>query len=340
MKYFVNVSLHVVILLTLLITAAGCQQKSVLQYLEMVEPEEMVICKSDIGFTPDDWTVLNGKLVLLNSSEGLFEVDPEKGNGIRLFDIGQGPESLIGPKAISIAGTMAWICSYSQMSHLYRVDFSSVPPVMERWKLPAAMVSDDVVALPDGSVACSWVYWEDGLVRVFSGDGKESGVFGKARHIDLMMKFNVNRSYLYRVDAKLYVVQSIVPEIQVIDLKHEGRVSSIPLDPPFYQSVPDSYDVAKYDRDAHWQWMARWTRLSGITGSGPWILVQYRRGYDQGFLYEFVNLDSPERRFYWGPTDASIRQIHLKGNKLVGDGLRDAGEGMEWVEYRFSLPLE
>ncbi len=318
----------------------SCMNQDPVTYSEVTEIETARKC-TFTGVGPiRDWAVYNGDMIVVQREDGVVRIDGQNGETDVLFDVGQGPESVLEPWRISACGDTAWVCSFHLVNFVYRIQLNGEPPRIEQFKLPLSSDFDDVVGLADGSLGCSYVYWDDELVRVISPEGKQAVTLGQATHMDLMKKFNVNEARLYAVGDTIYAIQSAVPEIQVLDrTKPGGEIQRIELNPPFYKPLSEPYNVQKYDEKGHREWMAHFTHLDEITGSGRWLLIRFETGFEWEYYYELLNLDNLRNRYYWGPMDAKIGTLREEDNSLVADALRETEDGMEWLEYRFSPSL-
>lgn len=315
----------------------SCSEAERVTYSQITEIESIHKCTfTDIGHIRD-WSVYKGDLIVAQREDGIVRINGENGAVEVLFDVGQGPESMLSPLRICVGADTAWVCSMHLLNFVYRIQLNENPPGIGRFELPFSSNFQDLVALSDGSLGCSYVYWDDDLVRVVSPGGKQTEALGQPTHMELMKKFNVNEARLYADGDTIYAIQSAVPEIQVLDrTRPGGEMQRIKLNPPFYKPLSEPYNVQKYDFEAHYRWMAHWTHLDEITGCERWLLIRFETGFEWEYYYELLNLDNLKNRYYWGPMNAKIGTLRKQENALVADALRETEDGMEWVEYQFS----
>lgn len=172
----------------------NCAEQKRVTYIQASEIETAHKCTfTDIGHIRD-WCVYKGDLIVAQREDGIVRINGENGAIEVLFDVGQGPESVLEPWRISVCADTAWVCSMHMLNFVYRIQLNHKPPRIERFEMPFSFHFDDLVGLADGSLGCSYVYWDDELVKVVSPEGKQTETLGQPTHMELMKKFNVNEA--------------------------------------------------------------------------------------------------------------------------------------------------
>lgn len=273
----------------------------------------------------------------------VWKIDPENNKEDICIKRGVGPDEILDPKRIVFFNGNIWINARYISRHLYRFPaFPAAPAAASDWKLEilnfkTPFICDDFQPFQDNKVVMVYTYWKDELVRVYDLDTKEIKKGGKPYFIDPMKRFNVSSASVAVLGDKAYVVQSIIPEVQVLSLPSLEKVETIEMNPPFLKEIPAKYEIDKYDNRAHFKWMSSWTRLVDIMADGNRLLVKYRKGYEQLYYYELIDLDSLDRRFFIDETMYSVFHFEAHDKTIYLEIYEQQEEQIVWKKAEVSF---
>jgi hypothetical protein len=222
-------------------------------------------------------------ILMESNNKGILKINLLQNKSSLLFKEGQGPNEILSPKKIVLKNKFCWINSFYETPYIYRFNPLASQPILERINIKTIHSTDDIEPISNNLIALSNVYWQDGLLKIYNTEKKTCLTVGKPTFIKLMNKFNVNFSSLYVNKNKIYIIQSIVPEIKVFNIETKCFEKNIKLQPPFYKPIPPKYNIDKFDYKGHRKWMHMWTSLNEIIGVKNFILLRYRKGYEFEF---------------------------------------------------------
>ncbi len=246
----------------------------------------------------------------------------------KIINEGVGPEEVYAPNKIHCTGKACWINSYYPLSYIYKLN--SENNELERVSLGSPFYFDDF------QINRNWLviinpYWKDNLVKILDLEKAEIvKACGKRYFIPLMKKFNVNEGNILVLNGNIVANQSILNEISIFS-KECSFERKVKFNPPFYKPMPSKYRVEKFDDEAHRKWMSKWTNVYKLLGSGNWILVIYRLGYEKVYFYEYFNPNHSRIRYFSGRS--KIEMLNLRGKNFVG--MLDDGEKLWLVKGKF-----
>ncbi len=321
----------------LLVYFSGCSSKD-----DTLNYKPTTINSTSIEFTSVDIPYagssvkIDGKIYTI--SRKTWEIDLKTGIERVAFEDGVGPDSIFAPSRIRFYNKELWVNSYKSNRFLYHfLNVTDAPPTLNVLRFDNALCFDDFQFISPNKIALTYTYWEDGLVRIYDlGTKKVEQQFSKPHVIDIMGKFNVNTASMYYYQDSLYIVESITPAIKVISLPDNSE-SEIQLSPPFFQPIPETYKVNKFDQNSHKAWMAGWTSVSNIMGSNGWLLVTYKRGYENKYYYELVNTKHLSKRLYIDETPNNVYEFKVEGNVAHLGVTEEKGENTLWKKEQVSL---
>jgi hypothetical protein len=223
-----------------------------------------------------------------------------------------------------------YVNSYFQLNYLchFSADLNNLNPERIYFDLP--LDGDDFDFLSSSLMVMTRAYWEKGYVRFYDLKSKKTVEIGESKITDIMLKFNVNRSYLCVLAGKIYVVQATKPEIMEISIKSAKITNTYTLSPPFYRPMPKKYNVLRHDGKNHKKWMASWTSLDDIMGNENFLLISYRWGYDRRFCYELINTKNVDYRYFIDETPGQIYDFEVHKNHIEFDLCEQQDDKILW----------
>lgn len=271
------------------------------------------------------------------ANKNIWKIDLSTGNEAIFIYKGIGPNEIVKPKRVVLFKDYIWINTWYDNRYIYRFSTKSPTLKLESIEFNRPYVCDDFEPLSDTKVAMVYAYWKEELLRIYNLENEEIKRCGKPDFIEIMNKFNVNNASIAVLNDIAYVIQSIKPEIQVFSLVDSTKIETIILDPPFFKKIPDKYEVNKFDRDAHYDWMSGWTRLVDIFAHGKWLLIKYRKGYENKYYYELINLDNKKERLFITETPDSIFDFKVKDKNVLVETYEQTEEKIIWKKAEILL---
>lgn len=250
---------------------------------------------------------------------------------------GAGPNEILKPKRIVFFNDNIWINLGYISRHIYRFPAAASDLTLEILNFQTALMFDDFEPIQGNKVLMVYPYWKNELVRIYDLDTKEITKGGKPYFIEAMIHFNINRASVAVMGDKVYVIQSIKPEVQVYSLPSLELVEIIDMNPPFFKEMPGKYEIDKFDNGAHFKWMSSWTRLVDVMADGNRLLVKYRKGYEQLYHYELIDLDSLNRRFFIDETVDSIFDFKVRDKTIYLEMYEQQEEQIVWKKAEVSF---
>jgi len=267
----------------------------------------------------------------------VWKIDLENNKEDIYIGSGAGPNEILKPKRIVFFNDYIWINLGYMSRHIYRFPAAASDLKLEILNFQTALMFDDFEPIQDNKVLMVYPYWKNGLVRIYDLDTKEITKGGKPYFIEAMKHFNINSASVAVMGDKVYVIQSIKPEVQVYSLPSLELVKIIDMNPPFFKERPAKYEIDKFDNGAHFKWMSSWTRLSDIMVDGNRLLIKYRKGYEQLYYYELIDLDSLNRRFFIDETVDSVFHFKVRDKTIYLEMYELQEEQIVWKKADVSF---
>lgn len=276
-------------------------------------------------------------------NKGIWKVDLKTGKEEFLFQHGVGPNEIY--HADNLSHFNGRIYAQSMMPSKYLFHFS--PAEAEKKQLTTlsfngrdAFTFDDFVFISENVLALAFPYWEEGLVRFYDLEKKEY-IKGLATPtvIPLMKKFNINAVSLCTYSDKLYVAESIKPEVKIISVKTREITNILKLSPPFYIPLSSVKEARadKYNNDQVAKWMAKWSKIRNLIAADGWLMIKYQWGYDARYSYELINVKKPHQRYYIDEIPYEIFDMKITGNRAVFTASEEREEELAWLEWDVQL---
>ena len=260
----------------------------------------------------------------------VWKIDLENNKEDIYIKSGVGPNEILKPKRIVFFHDNIWINLQYPDRHIYRFPAAASDLKLEILNFNTAFLFDDFQPIQDNKVVMVYTYWENELVRIYDLDTKKMKKGGKPYYVEAMQHFNISSASVAVLNDKAYIIQSIKPEVQVFSLPALEKVEIIEMNPPFFKEMPAKYEIDKFDNKAHFKWMSSWTRLADIMVDGNCLLIKYRKGYEQCYYYELIDLDSLNRRFFIDETVDSVFDFKVRENTIFLEMYEQQEEQIVW----------
>jgi len=323
------------VLIGLLSYCSQCREK--ITYKELRLKNE----KIDFEITDNVFTAFNiiksDENIYFQSADYIWAIDSNTGKVKSFIKSGVGPNEIYGPHIMKSFGNEIYVNSYFALEYISHFTADASEAIVNRLNLNEPVNFDDFEFLTKDRIVMANVYWEDGLVRIYDLKNRQLDKIGKSKIIPLMHAFNVNSASLCIMDGNIYVSQRILPEIQVISCKNEKVIDTIKLSPPFFVPMPPKYKVEKYDDKGHRAWMASWTSIISIMGKNGWLLIKYKRGYDELFYYELLNAQRTDNRYFLNETSDEIYNFEVKGNEIIFEMTDELEDRLVWKSVQADI---
>ncbi len=271
-------------------------------------------------------------------NKGIWMIDLKTGKEELLFRHGVGPNEIYHAGDIVRFDNQLYINSAMPSKYLFHFNVDeSLNKQLKNLSFNErdAFSFDDFLFISDNVLAFAFTDWNDGLVKFYDLEKKEYvKCFATPTRIPLMSKFNINTAALCLHDGRLYVAESIKPEVKVISLKTGKITDVLKLSPPFYAplSAVKEAAVEKFRPETIKKWMAKWTVLVDLFASDHWLLLKYQWGWDKRFCYELVNLQKLHQRYYIDEIPYEIFDMQITGNRAVFTASEEREEELAWLE--------
>jgi len=267
----------------------------------------------------------------------VWKIDLENNTEDIYIRRGVGPDEILNPRQLVLFNDNIWINMGHPDRHIFRFPAAASDLKLEILNFRAAFMFDDFQPLQDNKVVMVYPYWKDELVRIYDLDTQEIKTGGKPYFVEAMKHFNINSASVAVLKDKAYVIQSIKPEVQVFSLPSLEKVGIIELNPPFFREMPPKYEVDKFDKGGHFKWMSGWTLLSEIMADGNRLLIKYRKGYEQLYYYELIDLDSLDRRSFIDETVDSVFHFKVRDKVIDIEMYEQQEEQIVWKKAEVSF---
>ena len=267
----------------------------------------------------------------------VWKIDLENNKEYIYVKSGIGPNEILKPQTVVFFHDNIWVNLRYPERHIYRFPAAVSDLMLETLNFRAAFLVDDFQPLQDNKVVMVYTYWENELVRIYDLDTQEIKTGGKPYFVEAMKHFNINSASVAVLKDKAYVIQSIKPEVQVFSLPSLEKVEIIELNPPFFREMPPKYEVDKFDSGGHFKWMSGWTLVSDIMADGNRLLIKYRKGYEQLYYYELIDLDSLDHRFFIDETVDSVFHLKVRDKAIDIEMYEQQEEQIVWKKAEVSF---
>ena len=314
-----------------------CNRNSSLSY-KLISPEikstETIYRSENIPSISCQARIKN-KIIAISNDIVLIDLDKKQDRII--FKNGTGPDQVYKPSRLRIYNQDIYINSFYSLNRIFKISGIDEEIKLEQVNFGINIFDiDDLKFISEDTLVLANVYWPDHLIKIY--DSKKHRILkkiGKSKKDKLMMKFNINQASICVVKDKLYIIESIAPEIIVFSLEKYTMVEKIVLNPPFYKPHPKKYKVNKYDDKGHKQWMSSWTSINDILTDKAWILIKYKKGYEPLYFYEFIDLKNKSNRLYIPETSSNIFEFSIEKDFIKVWATKLDGENIEWITEKY-----
>lgn len=274
---------------------------------------------------------------------GIWQVDLDTGKEELLFQHGVGPNQIYYPN--NLLHFNGRIYAKSGMASKYLFHFSPAEAELKQLTTLAfngkdSFDFDDYAFTSESILVSAYPYWKDELIRRFDfGKKKYTKRIGAPTVIPLMKKFNINAAYVCALNEKVYVAESIKPEVKIVSSKTFEIIDSLKLSPPFYVPLSSIKEARadKYNSATDRIWMAKWTIIRNLIAADQWLLVKYHWGFERRYNYELINLKAPHQRYYIDESPYFIFHMEIKDNHAVFTASEEREDKLAWLQLDVEL---
>lgn len=261
---------------------------------------------------------VENEIFAIGQKHNIWRINLEEKKEEKIIENGIGPNEVYKVRSLTIHNSRCWVNTSLDWDKVYVFDILKEKPEVETHKLPLGITNIDSLFPISGNIFAGVYHgWEDNLVKIIDlGKGTVKGA-GKRTFIKAMQRFNVNVVDIVIHKGNAYVTQTIEPVVQVFSIEPLKQTGMIHLSPPFYEPVPEKYDVPRNHREKHFEWMSSWTRVDKIFIQHNWMLLRYVRGYMVTFYYELFNLNDKNNRYYIDATQEYIIDFKVIDGKFI-----------------------
>ncbi len=324
------------ITLLVVILLSACSSGNVdVQYVKVDIKNEKILFESDELLYMEFACKVKSSIFVI--SNGIWVVNTETKAAEKIINDGIGPKNTYKAKRIVKFKNDLYINSYHDRKFIDQFSADSRPIKLKRKEFESPTSFDDFEILSDSTLIAANPYWESGFIRIFDLTTGSIKRIGNNEIDALMMKFNINSASIAVNKNNAYVCQSTKPKIQVVSVKDQAIIESINLSPPFYSAIPSEYKVEKYNHKAHKQWMSGWTKIYDLIAHEDWLLITYKRGYEEKYYYELINFNNKNKRYYITETDLRIFDFHVNGRQIDIEMVKQAEEKLIWLKADLSI---
>ncbi|MCK4761047.1 MAG: hypothetical protein KAW12_02535 [Candidatus Aminicenantes bacterium] len=274
---------------------------------------------------------VENKIFAIGLKYNIWRINLEEKKEEKIIEMGIGPDEIYKARRLTIHKGRCWVSTSLNWDKIYIFDILKEKPEVEWFKLPTGITNiDSLFPISGNIVACVYHGWEDNLVKIIDREKGTVKGAGKRTFIKAMRRFNVNVADIFIYKGNAYVTQTIEPVVQIFSTEPLRKIGAITLSPPFYDPIPKKYDVQKYNRKKHFEWMSRWNRVHKIFIEDDWVLLRYVRGYKVTFYYELINLNDKKNRYYIDATSEFIYDFKVIDGKFIVRSSVENEDDIKW----------